>query len=103
VAGRADARRAYDVETDVTLLADGGLSGVKAHPHLDLDVVRPLVLCEGALRADCAGDRIARPCEGEEERVTLSVDLATTRRSKRLAKDAPLLAEQIAVVLAELP
>src|SRR5205823_2466145 len=44
VAGRADACRPDDVQADVSLLADGRLARVQAHPHADLGPAGPRVL-----------------------------------------------------------
>ena len=99
VPGGADARRADDVEADVALVADGRLARVESHSHLDRVAVRPVVGSEGALRLNRAGDRISRPLEREEERVTLRVDLASADPAQGLAEDAPLLAQHLAVAL----
>ena len=50
VARGPDARGLVDAHADVALLADPGLAGVQAHPHLDLDAFGPRVRMEVALR-----------------------------------------------------
>ena len=73
--GRAEPRRAHDVEPQVALAAERRLAGVQAHPDADVGAVGPVVLRVRALRLDGCGDRVAGAREGEEERVALRVDL----------------------------
>jgi hypothetical protein len=54
-----------------------------------------------ALRSNCAADRIARSCEGEEERIALSVDLATARAAEMLAEEPARTVQHLAVPVAE--
>jgi hypothetical protein len=55
-----------------------------------------------ALHLDRGVDRLAGAREGEEERVALRVDLASTGRAERLADDPAMLRENLAVRLPEL-
>ena len=64
VAGRADPRRAHDVEPDVALVADRRLAGVQAHPHAD--VLRPAATRRRAARA--VRRRPPRPPTGRARR-----------------------------------
>ena len=77
VSGSADPCRAMHVQTDVIILSDVRLAGVHPHTHTHVDALGPTLGCERPLRAHRGGDRVARPGEGDEERVTLGVDLAT--------------------------
>ncbi len=63
--------------------------------------VGPLVRRERLLRRDGRGDRVARPTEAVEERVTLGVDLLSPACAKRLANDAAVVCERIRVPVAE--
>jgi hypothetical protein len=70
---------------------------VQAHAHPHRNAVRPVLLDERALRGDRSGDGVARAREGEEERVTLRVDLLPAGRAQCLAQDAALAAEDVRV------
>ena len=87
MAGRADPRRAHDVDPDVALLADDGLAGVQAHPDGQPAAVRPAVRGEPLLRRDGCCDRVAGAGEGEEERVALCVHLDAVSAAELLAED----------------
>src|SRR5439155_24549062 len=71
VAGRADACRPDDVQADVSLLADGRLARVQAHPYSHLRPVGPRVLRQGTLAVDRGEHGLTRARERVEERVTL--------------------------------
>ena len=58
VACGPDARGLVDAHADVALLADPGLAGMKAHPHLDLYAFGPRVGLEVALRRHRGRDRV---------------------------------------------
>ncbi len=64
---------------------------MQAHPHLDLDSVRPPVLRQRTLCVGGARYRVSRAHEGEEEGIALRVDLAALRTTEHLAQDLPLL------------
>ncbi len=102
VARRADARRANDVEAEVALVADGRLAGVQAHAHPHLGPLRPGVRAESPLSRNRAGDRLRCAREGVEERVALRVDLRAALRAQVLAEEPAVLADDFAVVVAEL-
>ena len=98
----ADPGRADDVETEVTLVADRGLSGVQAHPHLHRHSLGPRVRRQLALGADRRPHRI--PCSGErvEECVALRIDLRPAVRSEGLADDLPVVSCHVRVCVTEL-
>ena len=73
--GGAEPRRTHDVEPQVSLAAESRLPGMEAHPDADVDAVGPLVAGVRALRLDGRGDCVAGTWKGEEERVSLRVDL----------------------------
>jgi hypothetical protein len=62
-------------------------------------------LCQA--RARCAfhrgGDRVARPGEGDEERIAFGADLATAVLSERRAQQAPMVVEHVGVAVAQPP
>jgi hypothetical protein len=102
VRDRSDARRSMHPEPDVPLVSDGGLSRVQAHAHTHLLALGPVVLCQSALSH--YGSAESRVCarEGEEERVTLRVDLAPFARVYRFPQNAPMVGEDVAIPLPEL-
>ena len=91
MAGRADARRADDVDPEVAVLADLRLAGVQSHPHADLRAARPLVRAERALGFDRGVGRVLRAREREEEGVALRVDLGAAVAVHRAAHDPPVV------------
>jgi hypothetical protein len=87
VPGRADPRRAMHIQTDVIIQPDFRLTGVNTHAHPHIDALGPTPVRKRPLARDRRSNRVARPREGHEERVTLGVDLATMvlveRRTQR--------------------
>ncbi len=90
-----------DAEADVPLLADCGLARVQSHAHPYPAAIGPLVLGQGPLGNDRGPHGCVRACKGEEERVSLRVDLTPTVALGRLADDALVLAQDLAVAGAE--
>jgi hypothetical protein len=101
VAGSADPRRAVHVQTDVIILSDFRLAGVDTHPHTHLDAHRPTLGGERPLRAHRGGNCVARPREGDEERVTLGVNLATVVLVERRPQQALMLGKDLGVAAAQ--
>ena len=101
VPGRADPRRAVHVQAHVIVLPDLSLAGVDTHPHAHLDALGPRLGGERPLRAHHRGDRVARPREGDEERVTLRVDLAAVVLVERRPQQPLMLAEHLGVAAAQ--
>ena len=97
----ADAGRAHDVEPDVALLVDRRLAGVQAHPHAHVRLAGPGLRRVRALSLDRGGHRVARAREREEERVALRVDLDPVARSERVADEASVRRQHVAVVVTE--
>jgi hypothetical protein len=93
VPGGGDARGAMDVETDVAFLGEEGRSRVQA--HADADGTRSERSCQGAGGRECG----RRGREGEEEGVSLGVDLDPTLSGAGLADDTPMLGESCGVAL----
>jgi hypothetical protein len=56
---------------------------------------------ERPLRADRSGHCVARPCERDEEGVTLGVDLAAVVLVERRPQQAPMLGEHLGVAAAQ--
>ena len=102
MAGGADPCRPVHAESDVALLADGRLAGVEAHAYAYLHTVRPLVLGECALRDDGGCESRLGAGKGEEERVSLVIDLASLAPLDGVSEDALVLLEHVAVALPEL-
>ena len=101
VAGRADPRGAMDVQADVVIVSDLGLAGVDADPHADVDTLGPALGRQRPLRAHRGGDRVARPREGDEERIALGVDLAPVVLGERRPQQALVLGEHLGVAAAQ--
>jgi hypothetical protein len=70
---------------------------MEAHAHTHLHAFRPAPGRERPLRGDRGCDRVARPREGDEERVTLGVDLATVVLLERRAQHALMLGQHLAI------
>jgi hypothetical protein len=51
---------------EVPLATQPRLAGVQAHPHVDLDALRPTMLRQFPLRLDRCGDRIFRTSKRDE-------------------------------------
>ena len=93
---------ANDVDAVVPLLTDRGLARVEPHPDAHGLTAGPRVLRMLLLHLGRGGDCIAGAGEGEEERVTLGVDLdAAVQLEERRANDAAMLGEQLRVAIAE--
>jgi hypothetical protein len=81
----------------------GRLAGVEAHPHLDLDTVRPRVREECELALDCSQERIrARARERDEEGVALRIDLVAAVSGERLPEQALVVAHDGSVAIPQL-
>ena len=100
--GRGDPGSAVDAEAHVALPGGGGLAGVDAHPDPQLRALRPFVLGETPLCLDGCRHRFLRPPKGDEERISLCVDLVPELRCKRVAQDPLMLLQRLAVALAQL-
>jgi hypothetical protein len=94
VADGRDAGAFVHVETDIALLGQPRLTRVQAHAHSDGSVV------EGALAILGRSDRVGCAAEGDEERVTLSVDLDAVVRGEGGTEAPPMLAQGISVTVA---
>jgi len=88
-----DAGRTVDVTTDVALLGEKRRTGVQTDPHLDLPRREGLRhLSRGSKGPWCGG-------EGEEEGVSLRVDLDPVVASAGFADDPAMLRQGIRVAL----
>ena len=96
VADGGDPRALVHVEADVSLLGQPRLARVQPHPH----AYRPVG--QRALAVRGSGDRVRRAGEGDEERVTLRVDLDALVVGKRRAESPPMLVQRLPVPVAEL-
>ena len=88
MANRTNASRAHDIETDVALLVNRGLAGVQSHAHADDLPAWPV---RGRMRTLCfyrRGHGVSRAREGEEECVSLGIDLDAVVRTKRATSDS---------------
>ena len=95
VADGGDPRAPVYVEPDVTLLGQPRLAGVQPHPHAD----RPVG--QRALAVSGGGDGVRGAGEGDEERVTLCIDLDARMVGERGAESAPMLLQRLPVIVAE--
>ena len=86
-----------DVDPDVTLGTKLGRTGVEAHAHPHLPVVRPAVHGDRALRVDSGarGRRSVR--KAQKELVASAVDLAAAVVRRRAPDQCPMLGEHHAV------
>ena len=94
-----DARRARHRQPDVPVAGHLRVTGVDAHPHLDLRAVRPAVLGDHPLSRRCRLDRIPRPREGDEERLGLAVDDDAAMLGERGLQQATVLRDHLLVPL----
>jgi hypothetical protein len=96
VSGCRDPCPTVDVDPNVPLVSHDRLACVQAHPHPD----RPLV--QRLLAVHCCCERILCSREGDEEGITLRIDLGATVAAKRLAQKAPVFGERLRITVAEL-
>ena len=96
VADGGDPRALVHVEADVPLLRQPRLARVQPHPH----AYRPVG--QRALAVRGSGDGVRRAGEGDEERVTLRVDLDALVVGKGGAESPPMLVQRLPVVVTEL-
>ena len=102
VPGRADPRRADDVQADVALLADGRLAGVQAHPHAHVDAAGPIVGGEGSLTVDGGARRRLARAGTSRRSVALRVDLVPAGGLEDLPQQPPMVGHDLPVVVAQL-
>lgn len=102
VSHRPDAGRPMDAEADIALAGGPRLSRVQAHSHAHPQVLGPGVAFERALRIDRARDGIAGTGEGDEERVSLHVDLPAAMCLEAVAEDALMVGEDLVVASPQL-
>ena len=96
VADSGDPRALVHVEADVPLLRQARLARMQPHPNADRPVgQRPLAV-------GGRGDGVRGAAEGDEERVTLRVDLDAFVVGKGGAESPPMLVERLRVIVAEL-
>ena len=91
VADGGDPRALVHVEADVSLLGQPRLARVQPHPH----AYRPVG--QRALAVRGGGDGVRRAGEGDEERVTLRVDLDALVVGERRAESPPMLVQRLPV------
>ncbi len=92
VAGRGDAGRPVDVQSDVVVTAEDPFAGVQAHPHLDRCFLVPAVTGELLLGPGGRLDRIGCVGEGHEERVAFGRDLGPPELGEYAPQDRGVLA-----------
>jgi hypothetical protein len=101
VSGGADPCRSVNIKPDVITVPDFRLAGVHAHAHAHVHAIRPAMGRKRPLRTHRGGDRVARPRERDEERVTLGVHLAAAMLVERRAQQALMLAKHLRVAIAQ--
>ena len=102
MAGVADAGRAVDGQPDVLIADERRLARVNADARPQLDVVRPVVLGQRALRRHGRVHGLSRPAEGDEERVAVGVELTPRGLGPRCAHQLLVPAHDGPVALAKL-
>ena len=101
VAYRTNASRAHDVETDVTLLVYRGLAGVQSHAHADGFTSWPVRCRMCTLCFDRSRHSVSRAREGEEECVSLGIDLDAVVLTKRATNDSSVRGQDCGIPVAE--
>jgi hypothetical protein len=95
VTRRRNTRSAMHIDPDVPLVGDDRLAGMQSNPHSNRCVGKGIA-CSGC-RCECVG----RLRERDEERVSLRLHLDATVACERLAQEAPVLRQQVGVVVAK--
>jgi hypothetical protein len=75
VPGCGDARRPVDIQPDIVLAHHQRRAGMQPHTYPQWRAIRPGITCQCALRVDGRGQCISGAGEGDEEAVTLGIDL----------------------------
>ena len=101
VRSRADAGGSMDSETDVALVRDKRLACVQPHAHSNVDVLRPGVGGESALRVRGGCGGVLHPREGDEERVSLRVDDPAVVRLEGSDQECAVLVDDRGVAVAQ--
>ena len=91
VSARRDARGVMDVDADVSLVGYERLTGVEPDPYAHRRCCKRGLPVQGGCR------RVAGRTEHEEERVSLGVDLDPAVERERVAKQTPVLGEELGV------
>jgi hypothetical protein len=87
--GRRDSRRPVHVDPDIVVIDETTLAGVQADPDADQHALGPRHRRQAARGGDGRRDRLARICEGDEERIpfrpALDAGVLGDRGAHRLA------------------
>ena len=102
MAGRAEARRAVDIQPDVASAGERRFTGVEAHPHPHGCPLGPRVLRQRPLRRLRRGDGIRDTREDREGGVALSVDDAPSTSFNHVLEESPVVVQHAGVGRAEL-
>ncbi len=97
----ADAGGADDVQADVSLLVERGLTGMKTDAHADALSAGPSRRGVDALCLDGGCNGVAGAREDVEERVALRVHLDTVERAERGADHLPMGAQDLGILVTE--
>jgi len=103
VTGGANSRGAVHRNPDVPFAGQLDRPRVDPHPDPNLERRRPPLGAQRLLCGDGGENRVARPREGDEERVSLRVDDMTSVIEERRAQDTLLPSLDRGIVIAELP
>ena len=103
VCGGADARTSVDCEARVPAVCRRCLTGVDAHPDLDMRAVRPVTACKSTLSLDRGQHGLVHTREGDEESVALSIDLMAAVVRKSLTEKFVVRRQQVRVRASRLP
>ncbi len=85
--GGADAGRAVDIHADVTFVGDDRLTRVQRHANANRSV------CERDLSLAGCGERSGRVLEGNEEGISLCIDLDPAVALECFAQQSPVLGQ----------
>src|SRR5919202_3978817 len=75
------------------------LAGMEAHSNSEGAPMRPRMTRERALSVGRGGDRVARPREDDQERVTRRIDLTATVSDEHLPQNPMMIREHLHVAL----
>jgi hypothetical protein len=101
VRGCGDACGAMDIQANVALVGEQGLTHVQAHPHAHSRPRWPGVLCQNTLGLGSGPNGVSRASKRDEECVTLGIHLVAVMGGEGIAQDALMFSKNARVSIAE--
>src|SRR5947209_13342835 len=98
---RRQTRGVMNIRTPVGSSLDPRSPGVSRHPDANRMTAGPVMRGQSTLRVDRGMDSRRRIIEGDEERVTLSIDLHAAVFGPNRAQEAMMLGQHSAICLAQ--